>query len=581
MHQIKMKYIGIDLGTTNSTISIAYKSSNGNDIFSKTLGVTQVDETGVNMSSSHNILPSVVYYDEYETPFVGMYAKKMMSISPKQVLSKVKRFIGKEGKWTLTNGQSFTPQEVSGIVLSVLRREAENYFMGEEVDSAVITVPASFDLLQQNATKEAAQIAGFDLSKIRLIPEPRAAILDFINEEQKKAPDFRLIDVTTPKNIMVFDIGGGTCDVTIHNVSVKENHVIRIKDLSISQYTELGGIDFDNLIAQAITVKVLQMTGVTPKDFKELYSVEIKEEILEFAERAKKVISNSIRTKSVGMKFEESIGKFKEVQDRYVFTQLTGKLSLNQPVTITREEIDEAIRPLLFDASNSKKNIEQPIKNAFETSVIPISKDDIDCILLVGGMSYYPTIRERIFEMFDQRIIPVTPVDPLESISRGAAVYHLWKETDNQSDDDGDLIYPQNVFIKVKTGTPETLVKYGQQLPYKSPLIKNKFFVGGGKFGDEYTNDMILELFTAIDPESPKTKTLGKAYIQFKEPVRVGTPLTFEVNVDIERNVTVKAWLTEDESQMVKVTLGEPEISEKEQAKIKEQIEKMNQRLKQ
>src|SRR5690554_3737408 len=146
-----MKYIGIDLGTTNSTISIAYKGSNGTDIMAKTLGVTQVDETGVNMTSSHTILPSVVYYDEYDTPYVGMYAKKMMSISPKQVLSKVKRYMGKEGKWTLNNGQAFTPQEVSGIVLSVLRREAENYFMGETVDSAVITVPASFNLMQQNA----------------------------------------------------------------------------------------------------------------------------------------------------------------------------------------------------------------------------------------------------------------------------------------------------------------------------------------------------------------------------------------------------------------------------------------------
>src|SRR5690606_11206710 len=130
--------------------------------------------------------------------------------------------------------------------------------------------------------------------------------LDFINEEQKKSPESRRIDVTTPKNIMVFDIGGGTCDVTIHRVSVQENHVIKIKDSSISQYTELGGIDFDNLIAQAITMKVLKMTGVTPAEFKSMYSVEIKEEILEYAERAKKVISNSIANKSRGMKFEET-----------------------------------------------------------------------------------------------------------------------------------------------------------------------------------------------------------------------------------------------------------------------------------
>ncbi|MEO2223028.1 Hsp70 family protein [Priestia megaterium] len=570
----QMKYIGIDLGTTNSTISIAYKGNNGKDIMSKTLGVSQVDETGVNMVSSHTVLPSVVYYDDAETPYVGMYAKKMMSIAPKQVLSKVKRSMGKDGKYTLKSGQKYTPQEVSGIVLSVLRREAENYYMGESIDGAVITVPASFNLLQQNATKEAARIAGFDSSKVRLIPEPRAAILDFINEEQKKSQDSHRLNFYEPKNIMVFDIGGGTCDVTIHRVSVEQDHVIRIKDLSISQYTELGGIDFDNLIAQAIAKKVLDETGVSPKEFKEkYYTIEVREEILEFAERAKKVISNSITNKSRSMKWEETIGHFKDTQDRYVFTKLSRDLNLVKPITISREEIDAAIETLLYDSPKSKKNLEQPIQSAFETSIVPLSKDNIDCVLLVGGMSFYPTVRERIYEIFDRKIVPVTPVDPLESISRGAAVYHLWKETDDEVD--GDVIYPQNIFINVKKGSPETLVPYGQTLPYKSELIKNKYVVSGSHNAD-FVDDMSLELFTAVDPESPKVTSLGNAYIQFKDKVRVGSPLTLEVNVDIERNVTVKAWLSEDETQMLKVTLGEPKLSDNEQEKIKSQIEKMN-----
>ncbi len=168
----------------------------------------------------------------------------MQSIYPSETLSNVKRYIGQTVEWEI-HKEKYQPEHISSFILRKIKKTVEEKYFGEEIDSAVITVPASFNYLQQGKTKMAAELAGFDKEKIHMIPEPTASLIDFLHEEELKDPSSRVLDVSEKsKTVLVFDLGGGTCDVTIHRITQGENNKLNIQDLSISQYTELGGDQF-------------------------------------------------------------------------------------------------------------------------------------------------------------------------------------------------------------------------------------------------------------------------------------------------------------------------------------------------
>ncbi|WP_078544821.1 Hsp70 family protein [Litchfieldia alkalitelluris] len=566
---VRKRYVGIDLGTTNSTASVAELNAN-QQVQAKTIQIQQYEEHGMTFSEE---LPSVVHFDQDSVPYVGRYAKRMQSYYPSETLSNVKRHMGEKVEWKIYN-DSYQPEHISSFVLKKLKKTVEEKYFGEEIDSAVITVPASFDFHQQGKTKIAAELAGFNKDKIHMIPEPTASLIDFLHEESLKDESARVLDIRTGlKTVLVFDLGGGTCDVTIHRISQGENDKLNIRDLSISQYTELGGSDFDNAVMKYLFAKRFREKGVSPRDMMAKYSekefTKLREMLIDFAEKAKIDFSRRIvaREEMLGIRYYDQPEMFDTLS--FSLTLFDVPRELEGEISITKKEMDEIIRPLLYQTSDQDdKNIEYPILNALRMGKIPLTVDDIDHVFLVGGMTAYPTVKQRVKEIFGKE--PTVATNPMHSVSRGAAIYHYFLDKISIFQEI-DKLYPQNVYIKVRKGTPVALVTKDTSVPH-SKIIDTGFFVSGS---GEFVNTMTLDLFSADDPKAMIQKQLKNATLEFKQPVRVGSPLVFHVDVDNDRNLQVRAWLKDDETQMVHVDLGVTDSTDEEKALIGKRQEAM------
>lgn len=581
------RYIGIDLGTTNSTVSVANLTVRG-DVEGQALEVSQVDESG-NALATDQSLPSVLYVDDQGHPYVGRFAKRMNGVYPQRVIKEAKRFIGQDVSWDI-DGETIRPEMVSSYVLKILKAQAEEYYAGEKINSVVITIPANFNFQQQQATKAAGVLSGFDKNEIHMIPEPTAALIDFLNEEKKLDPSVRRLNLDGgEKNLMVFDLGGGTCDVSILKVSETSHGGIDIQELSISQYTELGGIDFDRKVVNDLMKKLLKEVGMNFNQLKEKYEkkdiLRLWENLLDFAEKAKKFFStrieNQLRTSQ--MDYYENKVQFDNLIYREMLSnQLPGELVTT--LSITKKEYDNIIDELLYKDKNKKgTNIEEPILNALEHAKIgQMTVDDIDAVFLVGGMTFYHTIQERIYEIFERRIKPIKSINPMFAVSRGAAIYHHqidrinFKTSEqislaNTKISNREVIFtntiPNNVYIEVIGADPVALLEKGTKLPFER-IIENRFIVTGPSAAKQ-VNAMQLELFTATSAKSIHTKKLKSATVNFKKPVPVNSKLVLKVECNEEREVSIKAWLESDETEVVDVNIGSHEFTKEEIENLK------------
>lgn len=585
------RYIGIDLGTTNSTVSVSNLTLRG-DIEATTLRVTQIGEDGLNIIEEES-LPSVLYVEEGGTNYVGHYAKRMNSVYTDRVIKESKRFIGEDRKWVI-DGEDYYPDKVASFFLDMLKKQVEKYYNDEKVDGAVITIPANFHFQHQQATRNAGVLAGFEKDKIHMIPEPTAALLDFLNEEGKLDVTARRINLTNgAKNLMVFDLGGGTCDVSILSVEEDAQGGIDIQELSISQYMELGGRDFDQEITKMLFLKYLAATNTTQKSLLAQYGkptlINLVECFVDIAERAKKRFSSQVFTSR-----KDYFAHAAEFDTLVYREQLPAALlpqELVQTISITKAEYDAAIKTLLYkEFSKDGLDIESPILNALEEARLgAMSLDEIDAVFLVGGMTYYPTIQLRIHEIFNKRIKPLQSLNPMLSVSRGAAIYHqqLGAIRYNSVDElekapvvttKGTVIantVPSNVFIDVAGGDPIALLEKGQSLPYEK-TFKDQFYVSGIDNGISEITTMRLALFTAPNAKSIRTKKLKEARIEFKKPIKKNSKLVLKVTCDEERDVKLRAWLDDDPTEMLEVHIGAKEYSEEEINRLKELHSKVN-----
>lgn len=582
-------HIGIDLGTTNSVVSVAEVDKTGR-VNPRTLNVEQIDDFGLDVTYDA-IVPSALYVDENGVKTIGRYAIKMLDTYPKRVLREVKRHIGvlKEGRvatWNI-NDETFTPEIVSSYVLKKLKYEAEKHVQSE-VDSVVITVPANFNFTQVGATKTAGKLAGFDPDKIHIISEPTAALIYYLNEEREKSKESRRLDISegNKKKLLVFDLGGGTCDVSIVEAKEDSNGNIDIKELSISQYTELGGVDFDQVVVHKLLLpRLFKEKGITPQQFR-TFPVEtqilLQSNLKKIAEQAKKEFTRVIKSRVEMDKvdyFEES-SKF----DNLKFKRMTMGLppELTYTFVITKAEYDECIKCFLYE-SESKKDIESPIKNALRFSENGLSLDDIDEVFLVGGMTHYPTIQKRIYEIFNKRMKPITSINPMLSVSNGAAIYNYYKEkisiTDNKSGSKkttttgNDIvvkkILPDNIYIDVVIGDPIVLLEKGTEAG-SSKIIENKFVVDSGNSDDEKISEMEIMLFTAESPKAMKVTELESAQLTFRRPVTSGSKITIKAEFTDDQDVIVSAWLADDESEKIDVKIGASKITPEQEKAVKQ-----------
>ncbi len=344
------KTIGIDLGTTNSCVSVVEA------------GRTVI----IPNDKGSRTTPSVVAFTKTGERLVGEAAQRQAVVNGERTISSVKRHMGTDWKVSI-DGKSYSPQEISAMILRKLRQDAENY-LGEEVTDAVITVPAYFNDIQRQATKDAGRIAGLNVK--RIINEPTSAALAYG------------LDNGIPQKIMVYDLGGGTFDVSI--IEIGEG-VIEV--LSTNGDNHLGGDDFDERITEYLLDEIKREYHVDArKDYSAL------QRIREAAEQAKKELS-SLASSTINLPY-----------------LIQGKQAVHFEHTLTREKLNELIKDLI-DLT------ETPVQNALMDAGIAAS--ELGKVLLVGGSTRIPAVQDKVRELTG--ITPSRNINPDECVAQGAA----------------------------------------------------------------------------------------------------------------------------------------------------------------
>ena len=370
----KNKIIGIDLGTTNSCVCIM----EGNE------------PKVVANSEGGRTTPSIVAYDKDGNRLVGTVAKRQAVTNPENTVFSIKRFMGRKynevtadekqvsyhvvdhngGVAVKLQGKEYTPPEISAVILQKMKQTAEDY-LGEEVTQAVITVPAYFNDAQRQATKDAGKIAGLEV--LRIINEPTAASLAYGMGKDKKE-----------EKIAVYDLGGGTFDISILEIS---EGVFEVK--STNGDTHLGGDNFDQVIIDYIADEFKKDNGIELRNDKMAL-----QRLKEAAEKAKCELSSSMST---------------DISLPFITAGADGPKHLQ--MTLTRAKLEQLCAELI-------NRTEGPCKNAMKDA--GVTPSDIDEVILVGGMTRMPAVQEKVKAIFGKE--PHKGVNPDEVVATGAAI---------------------------------------------------------------------------------------------------------------------------------------------------------------
>ena len=459
----KEKIIGIDLGTSNSAASVLIG------------GKPTVIPSAEGASQYGKAFPSYVAYTEDGQRLVGEPARRQAVTNPENTISAFKRSMGTDRKFSI-QGKQYSPQEISAALLQKIKKDAES-FLGEPVEKAVITVTAYFDDNQRTATKDAGTIAGLDV--VRLVNEPTAASLAYGIDKQSDD------DI----NILVFDLGGGTLDVTIMEFG---DGVFEVQ--STSGDTQLGGTDMDNAILKYLADEFKKTDGI---DLME--DDQAVQRLREAAEKAKIELSTTL-TSQVNLPF--------------ISMGADGKPH-NLINDLSRAKLEELVDPIV-------KKCGTPIKQALDDA--KMTRDDIDKIILVGGPTRMPCVQKFVEDYIGKNV--ERGIDPMECVAMGAAI-----QGGVLAGEIKDLVLldvtPLSLGIETLGGISTTLIERNTTIPAKKSQI----------FSTAADNQPSVDIHVVQGERkmAADNTTLGRFQLVGIPPAPRGMP-QIEVTFDIDAN---------------------------------------------
>ena len=617
-------YYGIDLGTTNSAIAYGYVDSNKK----VTTQVCKINRYGREGGiEAKETLPSVVYY-KYDmkkncyNPIIGDFAKNQFGKKYGSVMKSVKNYMGELVTLPLDEKiDDKRPQDVSAKILNhLVLGIKEKLTLAETPKNVIITIPASFDPDQRRATLEAAEIAGINVKDKNgnyleniLLSEPKAVIYNIANMISNKEIPLNVLDFSEKKNVLVFDLGGGTLDVALYCVyDNKEFNFPIIDELAIGRYTQIGGDSFDKILSKKLVDDFIEYNGCSPDDVDLDELTQLMESRAEFLklELSDKVFNAKFAGSQVsddeefeisemdiykGMEFEDYLTK-SDIEKVYE-PILARHLSLNDINRIEKLVSDEDMKNIVFpvlDVLAKYKRGGHDLK--------------IDAVVLNGGMTKFYLIKDRIKELFN--IDPITVNDPDLAVAKGAAFFQYCSEkvnflekiqntpsildsvkekknivelnnlknfeqeidiiTNNQSSTSkssstpltlGNVIVNETINLGLTKGHAKLLVKEGTKLPIKDIKLENLVIPVN-------TKEIELPIYLGNEPrtDSPHMRKINTRKIVLNKTYAPGTPITLNLTIDENKNLYFNGYVGDNQYERISVIMETTKSNNDEKA---------------
>ena len=550
-------HVGIDLGTTNTVMATckpskrAFFRPNVRDInqyqFSKQMGLLPS-------------LPSVLFLDNDGEVKVGEYAKhKKEDGASSRILYNTKIDMGQ--KITYENG--YTPVRAASEILKVCFNSIKTYIsVDEEFPDVTITVPASFTQSQIADTLEAAKQAGFDQDKITILEEPVAALFCYING-QLMSSDEDIIDFSSKKRIMVYDIGGGTCDVCVVDMEIGNDDTYSIEFIATNRYTEFGGNDFDEAAAVGLLNKLFIQYNIAESD---VNSTEIKNDLiarmLPFCEQYKLWYAQQLKVNDRAHIENAHYGILEDFLGR---GQVELEVSFSDYLEYTKVFFEDNYTHPTRDLTDKMrdKNVIKPVYQILQR-LNEIGESSIDCIFLTGGMSEYLPIEEALRDFCN---VPVIKTDePMKAVAQGAAMSAFIKTSNvakdntlNLQDDDSAAIEPEeidrgynrpklaeSIFIDIENMLPLKIIDSNISIPCKG-TVNHAFKVS--------SSGVCFNLFAGASEYDPEMRILYNYERQFDYLVRPNTIATIRYEINENRFLRMFLDLQDDRQQTYELTV--------------------------